>query len=100
MRIITLLSFLFLSACASPRVWLSKDDGDTGIVSYENYDPSSDGGKRISNLIPCRNFKMTANPIYRSVGPNQGYSMVGNTAVAWGGEVSERAEYHYRCLPD
>ncbi len=33
-----------LSGCTTPRVWLSKNDGDSGVVSYETYNPASDGG--------------------------------------------------------
>lgn len=88
---------LTLLGCATPRVWVLKQDYDAGIIAYENYDPKSDGGKRIRNLIPCDSYRMTANPINRMSNGTSGYYYGGGMIVPLDGGYTERAEFHYSC---
>lgn len=95
---ILLVGLVILSGCTTPRVWLSKNDGSTGVVSYENYDPKSDRGKRFNDVIPCASYQVTANPIYRLNNGNQGYYVSNNLAVPLGDGYTERGELHYSCV--
>lgn len=59
--------------------------------------PKSDGGKRISALIPCTSYRMTANPINRISNGASGYYYGGGLIVPFDGGSTERAEFHYQC---
>ena len=87
-----------LSGCTTPRVWLSKNDGDSGVVSYETYNPASDGGALFKQVIPCADFKVVANPITRMSNGNTGYMVSGNMILPLGDAYTERGELHYQCV--
>lgn len=91
-----------IAGCASPRVWVLRQDSYSGVVAYQNYDPKNDNGNRIRKLIPCENFRMVANPIYRqNVTPSTyGYSSFGNSGYVYpiDGGFIETAEFHYECI--
>ena len=104
MRLIPILILMFTCGCASPRLWVVRRDEISGVIAYQNYDPKSDNGARISNLIPCYPFKMIGNPIYgKNVAPTlYGYNSYGNGsggyAYALDGGYIETAEFHYECV--
>lgn len=96
-RMLILVIVIQLIGCASSRVWVLSRNSDSGIIAYENYNPKSDGGKRLKDLIPCENYRITDNPIYRISNGNSGYYYGGGIIVPLDGGYTERAELHYVC---
>ncbi len=101
-KLFLFLNLSLITSCVSPRLWIVSRTDNDGIIGYQNYNPKSDGGKRISELVHCKNHTMTSNPIkqgyahptvYQSY--NSGYGMT--TIYPVDGGSYEWAEYHYRC---
>lgn len=97
-----LLLVIFLVGCASPRVWIISQDDVGGVIGYQNYDPSTDKGIRIKQLLQCVDHRMTSNPIKQGYSAPTMYHAYSNgygltTVYPLDGGTYEWAEYHYRC---
>lgn len=98
-KICHILVFTFaLSGCVSAKVWVLERRDNHVIIAYENYDPSSDNNKKIKQLIPCKKFRMVANPVYNTGYVPPSYYVSNNYITPIGGGYTQRGEYHYECL--
>lgn len=93
---------LSLSSCATPRIWIISQQQDSGVIGYQNYDPKTDKGGKISRLVHCIDHNLIANPIKHGYSQpstyqayNNGYGMT--TIYPLDGGAYQWREYHYTC---
>ena len=95
----SLLNILILlfSGC-STRVWVQEKTPSTGIIGYQNYDPRSDGGKKITDLVHCSgSHKMTLNRIRTNTTGAITYMIKDELVIPLDDGITKWAEYHYEC---
>jgi len=99
MRIIFLfLMCALVASCATPNVWVASKTQNSGVIAYQNYNPASDGGRRIEALIPCRNHVMTWNGQKSQSTVAATYFIGENYIAPIDDGVRSWVEYHYKCL--
>lgn len=101
-KVLIFIWFLFLLSCATPRAWVISQYDGGGAIGYQNYNPASDGGQLISNLLQCIDHKRTWNGIKQGYATPTTYQAYSNgygsaTVVPLDGGAYEWAEYHYQC---
>lgn len=96
---VSLLLTATITGCASPNVWVQARTPNAGIIGYQNYNPRSDNGKRIEDLIPCQNgHRMTLNTQRSQATGAVGYMKFDDMILPTDSGVVNWAEYHYECL--
>lgn len=98
MKYLTLFLALNFLGCATARTWVISEYKDGGVIGYENYNPSQDGGAKILKKIKCLDHKMTSNPIMRGYAQPSAYQAYSSgLIIPLDGGQYEWREYHYTC---